>query len=360
MGLGLGRRAVGREAVVDRQHRPGRAPRCRPRRPRRPRPGGPRGTRSRRAPAGGPRRRRGAPAPGRGGGWRCGPSTAGRCGPARPARSSRTRMVPWQPASMRPSVGSPSTAASPATRSGRCGEQLAQAVVLGGHLLAGVEDVGDVDRRARPPCGPARAARRGRPSCRPTPRPVQHVALDAGPRVAVGRARCRCGRPAPAAPVAPELGAGHDVVAHPVDRQPRARARSAASRWSASAASSRLTDGMSTSSAVRASRSVTARPAHAVAPWSRRMSLSLDLSWRSPSVRRLMTSTQGRPNSPPGKRAGPGGRDGHAPRRDQAPAELLARLGVDHRDGAGEDGAGAEHGARARPGRPRPRCSGCR
>src|SRR5690606_6474086 len=40
---------------------------------------------------------------------------------------------------------------------------------------------------------------------------------------------------------------------------------------------------------------------HVAAPWSRRMSLSLDLSWRSPSSRRLMTRTQGRPNSPPAK-----------------------------------------------------------
>ena len=40
--------------------------------------------------------------------------------------------------------------------------------------------------------------------------------------------------------------------------------------------------------------------ASAATPWSRRMSLSFDFSWRSPSVRCLITSTQGRPNSPPG------------------------------------------------------------
>ena len=37
-----------------------------------------------------------------------------------------------------------------------------------------------------------------------------------------------------------------------------------------------------------------------LAPWSRRTWVSCALSWRSPSPRRLITSTQGTKNSPPG------------------------------------------------------------
>src|SRR5437868_15538748 len=38
---------------------------------------------------------------------------------------------------------------------------------------------------------------------------------------------------------------------------------------------------------------------HAVTPCSRRTSFNCALSWRSPSFRRLMTSTHGKPNFPP-------------------------------------------------------------
>ena len=88
---------------------------------------------------------------------------------------------------------------------------------------------------------------------------------------------------------------------------------------------------------------------HVAAPWSRRMSFSFDLSWRSPSVRRFTTSTHGRPNSPPGNVAGPGGGDGDAPVGHDAARQLFAGLGVDDRDRPGEDAAGAEHDAVADP-----------
>ena len=96
------------------------------------------------------------------------------------------------------------------------------------------------------------------------------------------------------------------------------------------------------------------------APWSRRMSLSFDLSWRSPSVRRFTTSTHGRPNSPPGYVAGRVAGDRDAPVGHDAAAQLLAGLGVDHRDRAGEDAPGAEHHAAPHPRARRPRCSASR
>ena len=69
--------------------------------------------------------------------------------------------------------------------------------------------------------------------------------------------------------VAAELGAGDDVVADPLDRRATARRAAAARASRRCAASSWLTDGMSTSSAVSASRSVTTT----ATPCSRRMSL---------------------------------------------------------------------------------------
>ena len=75
------------------------------------------------------------------------------------------------------------------------------------------------------------------------------------------------------------------------------------------------------------------------------MSFSFALSWRSPSLSRFTTSTHGSPNSPPGIRPRAVGGDRHAPVGHDPARQLVAGLGVDHRDRSGEDGAGA----RARP-----------
>ena len=69
-----------------------------------------------------------------------------------------------------------------------------------------------------------------------------------------------------------------------------------------------------------------------LAPWSRSTALSCALSWRSPSVRRLITRTQGTKNSPPGYSRRRLARmathqGGTTPRRD-----LLTGLGVDDRE----------------------------
>ena len=98
-------------------------------------------------------------------------------------------------------------------------------------------------------------------------------------------------------------------------------------------------------------RSVTDRPwLRWLAPWSRRTSLSLDLSWRSPSVSRLMTSTQGRPNSPPGNVRGRVAdtathHGGTTPRLSSSPVSA-SMTGIE----LGQDAAGAEHDAVAHPG----------
>ena len=159
------------------------------------------------------------------------PSQARAVWARRPARVTSTRIVPWQPASTAAPVGSASTAASPASRSGRSAEQALEAVVPAVDLLALVEDVGDVDRRARP---------RSRASSSSTATPALHVGTTPGPtarRPRCGPARCRwrapcrCGRPAPGA------AAGRARCGPPGCRPTRSTsshgtARRRASRWS--------------------------------------------------------------------------------------------------------------------------------
>ena len=80
-----------------------------------------------------------------------------------------------------------------------------------------------------------------------------------------------------------------------------------------------------------------------LAPWSRRTWVNCALSWRSPSLRRLITSTHGTKNSPPGYSRRRLARmathhGGTTPRRD-----LLARLGVDDGDRRVEETARPQH-----------------
>ena len=136
-----------------------------------------------------------------------------------PRRVISMRSVPWQPASSSPPVGSPRMATSPASRSGRSRTQVGEAVVLGGHLLPRVEDVGHVDGRLGDRLG--EGEHHGQPALHVgAAEPPQHVALDAGLGVAVHRHRVGvAGEDHPRRPV--ELGPGHEVGADPLDLEVR-------------------------------------------------------------------------------------------------------------------------------------------
>ena len=243
--------------------------------------------------------------------------------------------MPWQPASMRRrrSARPAGPRRRPAGRAGPANSS-PQPVVLGRHLLGRVEDVGDVDRRLGD--GAGQLEHDGQPALHVRGRRgPTGVAVDAGTARCRSPAPCRCGRPAPGATADRASVRATRLSPTRVDARARARSAARASMWSASACSSRLTEGMSTSSAVSARRSVTgpAQVARAVvAEHVVELGLVVALALGRAG---LMTSTHGRPNSPPGNVAGPGGRHRDAPRRDDAPADLLAGLGVDHRDRAG-------------------------
>ena len=110
-----------------------------------------------------------------------------------PRSVTSSRIVPWHPASSAPSVGSPRMATSPASRSGRSRAQVAEAVVLGGDLLARVEDVGDVDGRLGDGLGEREHDRQAALHVGAAEAP-EHVAVDARRRRCRSPARCRCGR----------------------------------------------------------------------------------------------------------------------------------------------------------------------
>ena len=171
---------------------------------------------------------------------------------ARPASPRRASCPGSRPRSRAP-VGSPRTAASPASRSGRSPNELARGRCTAAvDLLALVEDVGDVDRRARRRCGPARAARPARPSCRPRRGPTAR--RPRAGRCSLPLARHGVGVAGEDQPLRPRpsVGAGHQRCRRRGRPSSHGTARSSASRWSVIAASSWLTDGMSTSSAVSA------------------------------------------------------------------------------------------------------------
>ena len=123
---------------------------------------------------------------------------------------------------------------------------------------------------------------------------------------------------------APARRAGRAVTAHARHRPPRRHRAAAATRLP---------------------------PPHRVAPWSRSTSLSELLSWRSALVEVLDEQHARQPELvTAGERAGPGGGDRDGPRWHHTPPDLLAAPGLDHRDRPGEDAPGAEHDAVAHPG----------
>ncbi len=102
---------------------------------------------------------------------------------------------------------------------GPFGEQSAQAVVLRTHLLGVVEHVGDVDGRLRH--GARQLEEHGQPRLHVGgAQPPQRVGLEPGRQVGVDRHRVGvAGQRQPLRSA--ELRPGHEVVAQPVDDQPR-------------------------------------------------------------------------------------------------------------------------------------------
>src|SRR5437764_11679935 len=109
------------------------------------------------------------------------------------------------------------------------------------------------------------------------------------------------------------------------------------------AASSWLTERMSTSSALRARRSVTVgshRDA-VVTEGVVEAGLVVSLPLAEPPDHQHARDEELAARVLPS----PGRADGHTPRRDDATADLVARLGVDHRNGRVEDHALPQHRA---------------
>ena len=138
------------------------------------------------------------------------------------ARVTARRIVPWQPASRMPSVGSPRMASVAVEEVGALAEEQLEAAVGAGDLLAGVEDVGDVDGGLAS-MRSARSRKTAMPPCMSdAPRPhttspsMRARSLSLAGTVSVWPTSSSRRGP-------PELGAGHHVVADPVDRQPRHR-----------------------------------------------------------------------------------------------------------------------------------------
>ena len=275
----------------------------------------------------------------------------GRVGPHPAQRELAPAWCPGTRPRPAPPVGSPRTAASPASRSGRSCQQLEQAAVRAVHLLAGVEAPGHVDRRLGDAGGQVEHDGQATLHVRGAEAP-QRVALEARRGVVVGRHRVempgedeprRAPRSVRATTLSPRRvtssqGAAPQRVLDQVGQRPLL------------AADRRDGDQLG-----RGCQKIAIAPASAqvLAPWSRRTSLSCALSWRSPSVSRLMTSTHGRKNSPPGNSRRRLARTathhgGTTPRRD-----LLAGLGVDDGDGRVEDGRPRRAPRPVRPAPPR-------
>ena len=142
--------------------------------------------------------------------------------------------------------------------------------------------------------------------------------------------------------------------------EPRHRGQQPRRGGRRSPASSWLTDGMSTSSAVRREQVGHAAAQTVDAVVAEDVVERAPCRGARPRSRRLMTSTQGRPNSPPGNARGRVAGTATRPGGHDAPAELLAGLGVDDRDRRGEDRRRRRAPCPSRPGRPRRPCSGCR
>ena len=258
------------------------------------------------------------------------------------------RSTPWQPASTTAEVGSPSTAASAASRSGLGRLDLEQARVALLDLLAGVPDIGHVERRVPTTVRASSSMTARPPFMSAAPSPEHRSPSRTARSLPFGGTVSRC--PARSSAMgAAERGAGDDVVADASRLEVIRRREALAVTNAAALASSWLTEGMSTSSAVSSSRPASRR-AHAEAPCSRRMSFSMRLVVALAG--RQMAHDQHARQEELAARVllAAHGADGDAPGRHVAPPELLARPGVDHRDRRVEDRAFPEHRPLARRG----------
>ena len=166
-----------------------------------------------------------------------------------PGTVTSARSVPWQPPSITPSVGSISTAKSPASQLGVAAAEPEQAVALGLDLLAVVEDVGDVAARRGQRGGQLAARPPPRPSCREVPQPYSRSPSTRLGRLPATGTVSRC--PAiTTRSAAAELGAGHDRVAVAVHASGAAARRAPPRPRPPAPARAPLTDSMSTSRAV--------------------------------------------------------------------------------------------------------------
>ena len=231
--------------------------------------------------------------------------------------------------------------------------QVEQAVVLPGHLLAGVEAPGEVDRGLVE--APGQVQEDGEAALHvDAPRPPQGVALDAAARRCrpTGGTVSRC--PASSTRRRPsEVGPGDDVVAHPLDRQPRAqpqRGLDGVGHRPLVVADRRDPDQRGGQAEQPVGQIAASAPATGSTPRHRRspagpgshrhpvgaqdvveLGLVVALALGQP----LSTSTHGQVELATGEVPPTAGLDGHRPRRHVAPAQLVAGLGVDDRDATG-------------------------
>ena len=141
-----------------------------------------------------------------------------------PSKRARATSTPWHPASTQPSVGSSSTANSPASSSGRVPNTVPSPLNSVGHLLAFVEREGDVVAGRRgvgvQGLGQAQQHREAALHVGGT-EAVEHVAVD--PRTSLPWLAGTVSRwpPSTTRRSRPSTGAGDHVGADPVDGEAR-------------------------------------------------------------------------------------------------------------------------------------------
>ena len=244
---------------------------------------------------------------------------------------------------------------------GALAEQALDPVVLGVDLLALVEHVGDVDRRLGD--GEGQLEQHRHPALHVAGRPVPRGRRPrCGPARCRWPGRCRCGRRAPAA--GPARGRCGPPGCRPPGRPSSHGTPASRASRSSVIGPSRCGSPTGCRPARRcsATRSVTGRGAHDAAGHAVLAEEALEVGLVvAGALGQVLDHQRAREAElAAGERAGPGGGDHHAPRRDDAAAELLAGLGVDHRDGVGQDERRRRARALARPAPPARPCTGCR
>ena len=224
---------------------------------------------------------------------------------------------------------------------------MSEPVVAPLDLLARIEDEGHVDGRRRDGAGQVEKDGQA-PLHVHGPESGQGVAVDAVAVVGEGGNRVEVtGEQQTTGPA--ERGAGHHGVAEAVDREmtgvgavgtPRGR-REPFPRGSTEGCRPARPSG-------RGGRSPDGDGSSRRELVLAQDGLELRLVVALPGVEALDHQHAGQEELPTGVLAATGGADGHAPRRDRPPADLLTGLGVDDRDRRVEDGPLAENRTLAR------------